>query len=112
MLIHPTIERLRSLGLLAMAEALIELQNNPEAPDLPHADWLGLLIDREATYRDNRRLTRRLNAAKLRQAAVVENVDYRSPRGLDRTLFQALATNRWVREHQHLVITGPTELAT
>lgn len=58
MLIHPTIERLRSLGLLAMAEALIELQNNPEAPDLPHADWLGLLIDREATYRDNRRLTR------------------------------------------------------
>ena len=108
MLIHPTIERLRSLGLPAMAEALIELQNNPEASQLPHADWLGLLIDREATYRDNRRMTRRLNAAKLRQAAVAENVDYRSPRGLDRTLFQALVTNQWIREHQHLAITGPT----
>jgi len=76
--------------------------------DLPHADWLGLLIDREATARENRRLARRLQVAKLRQAASVENVDYRSPRGLDRALFQTLATSQWVREHQHLAITGPT----
>ena len=47
MLIHPTVERLRDIGLSAMADALIEMQNNPEAADLPHADWLGLLIDRE-----------------------------------------------------------------
>jgi hypothetical protein len=56
MLIHPTGERLRALGLTAMAEALIELQNNPQAAEMPHADWLGLLIDREVTFRDNRRL--------------------------------------------------------
>ena len=71
MLIHPTAERLRALGLSAMANALIEMQGNPEAADLPHADWLGILVDREATSRDNRRLARRLQAAKLRQAAAV-----------------------------------------
>jgi DNA replication protein DnaC len=108
MLIHPTVERLRALGLSAMAEALLELQNMPEAAELPHADWLGLLIDREATSRDNRRLARRLQVAKLRQAAVVENVDLRTPRGLDRALFQKLTTGQWIRERQHLVITGPT----
>jgi DNA replication protein DnaC len=108
MLIHPTVNRLRSLGLTAMAEAVLELHNSPEAAELPHADWLGLLIDREATSRDNRRLARRLQVAKLRQAAVVENIDYRTPRGLDRALFQALTTSQWVRDHQHVAVTGPT----
>ncbi len=108
MLIHPTVERLHALGLSAMADALLELQNSPEAAELPHADWLGVLIDRESTARDNRRLARRLQVAKLRQAAVIENVDYRTPRGLDRSLFQKLATGQWIRERQHLVITGPT----
>src|SRR4051794_1420660 len=107
MLIHPTVERLRALGLSAMADALVAMESNSDAADLPHADWLGLLIDREATARENRRLARRLQVAKLRQAASVENVDYRSPRGLDRALFQTLATSQWVREHQHLAITGP-----
>ncbi len=98
MLIHPTVERLRSLGLAAMADTLIELQNNPEAAEMPHADWLGLPIDREATFRDNRRLSRRLTAAKLRQAATIENIDFRTSRGLDRALFQALTTSQWVRD--------------
>ena len=108
MLIHPTVERLRALGLAAMADALVELQNNPQAAEMPHADWLGLLIDREVTYRDNRRLARRLSAAKLRQTATIENIDYRTARGLDRALFQALTTSQWVREHNHLAIVGPT----
>ncbi|WP_409192465.1 IS21 family transposase [Bradyrhizobium sp. RDM4] len=80
----------------------------PEAAEMPHADWLGLLVDREVTARDNRRLTRRLSSAKLRQAAAVKNVDYHTARGLDRSLFQALATCQWIREANHLVIIGPT----
>lgn len=108
MLIHPTIDRLRALGLAAMADTLAELQNNPEAAGMPHADWLGLLVDREVTARDNRRLTRRLTSAKLRQAAAIENVDYRAARGLDRSLFQTLATCQWIRDANHLVIVGPT----
>jgi DNA replication protein DnaC len=108
MLTHPTVERLRALGLTAMADAFAELQNSPEAADLPREDWLGLLIDREATNRENRRLARRLREAKLRQAAVIEDTDFRTPRGLDRTLFSKLATCQWIRDHQHLVIVGPT----
>lgn len=49
MLIHPTVERLRALGLTAMADTVIELQNNAEAGEMPHPDWLGLLVDREVT---------------------------------------------------------------
>lgn len=108
MLTHPTIERLRALGLAAMADAFVELQNMPEAADLPREDWLGFLVDREATSREDRRLARRLREAKLRQAAVVEDTDFRALRGLDRSLFLKLATCQWIREHQHLVIVGPT----
>jgi DNA replication protein DnaC len=108
MLIHPTAERLRALGLAAMADALVELQNAPEAAELTHEDWLGLLVDREATSRENKRLARRLREARLRQSAVVEDVDFRAPRGLDRALFQKLASCEWVRDHHHLVVVGPT----
>jgi len=108
MLIHPTAERLRALGLTAMADAFIELQGMPDAAELPREDWLGLLVDREATSRENRRLTRRLRDARLRQTATVEDVDFRAPRGLDRALFQKLATCSWIRDHNHLIIGGPT----
>jgi DNA replication protein DnaC len=108
MLIHPTIERLRALGLAAMADALVELQNAPDAAELTREDWLGLLVDREATSRENKRLARRLREARLRQSAAVEDVDFRAPRGLDRALFQKLASCEWVRDHHHLVVVGPT----
>jgi DNA replication protein DnaC len=108
MLIHPTVERLRALGLAAMADALVELQNAPDSAELTREDWLGLLVDREATSRENKRLARRLREARLRQAAVVEDVDFRAPRGLDRALFQTLASCEWVRDHHHLVVVGPT----
>jgi DNA replication protein DnaC len=91
MLIHPTVDRLRALRLAAMADTFVELQTNPEATAMPHADWLGLLVDREVTARDNRRLIRRLSSAKLRPAATIENVDYRTARGLDRSLFRTSA---------------------
>jgi DNA replication protein DnaC len=108
MLTHPTAEHLRALGLTAMAEAFVELNNTPEAADLPREDWLGLLVDHEATSRDNKRLVRRLREARLRQAAVVEDVDFRAPRGLDRALFRQLATGQWIRDSQHLIVLGPT----
>ena len=108
MLIHPTAERLRGLGLSAMAEAFLELQGMAEAAGLSREDWLGLLVDREATSRENKRLARRLREARLRQAAVIEDTDYRTPRGLDRALFLKLAGCGWIREHNHVVIGGPT----
>ena len=71
MLIHPTVERLRALGLAAMADAFIEMQNAPDAAELTREDWLGLLVDREATSRENKRLARRLREARLDRKSVV-----------------------------------------
>ena len=108
MLIHPLAERLRPLGMAAMADALLEMQNHSAAADLTREDWLGLLLDREVTARDSKRLTRRLSQARLRQNAVVEDTDFRAPRGLDRAMFHKLAACDWLRHSQHLVISGPT----
>ena len=108
MLIHPLAERLRGLGMAAMADAFLEMQSNSAAAELSREDWLGLLLDREVTARDNKRLGRRLSQARLRQAAVVEDTDFRTPRGLDRALFHKLAGCDWIRHSQHLVIGGPT----
>src|SRR2546425_5221765 len=81
---------MHQLGLAGMARAFTELEANPENADLSHAEWLGLLLDREATERYDRRLRARLRYARLRHQAAVEDVDYRAARGLDRALFQAL----------------------
>jgi DNA replication protein DnaC len=108
MLIHPLAERLRAVGMAAMADAFLEMQSQSAATDLTREDWLGLLLDREVTARDSKRLARRLSQARLRQNAVVEDTDFRAPRGLDRTLFHKLAGCDWLRHSQHLVISGPT----
>lgn len=108
MLIHPLAERLRALGLAAMADTFLQVQLDPAAAELSREDWLGLLLEREVTARDNKRLSRRLSQARLRQNAVVEDTDFRAPRGLDRALFHQLAGCDWIRHSQHLVISGPT----
>jgi DNA replication protein DnaC len=108
MLIHPLVERLRGLGLAAMADTFIEMQHAAAADDLSREDWLGLLIDREVTARENKRLGHRLRNARLRQNAVIEDADLRTPRGLDRGVYQMLTTCGWIRENHHLLIGGPT----
>ena len=60
MLTHPLAERLHALGMAAMADAFLEMQNSSAAADLSREDWLGLLLDREVTARDNQRMSRRL----------------------------------------------------
>jgi len=107
MLRHPTLDQLHQLGLIGMAKALEELLNTREAEALGFEERLALLIEREAAWRDTRRTQARLRHAKLRQHAAVEDVDYRTPRGLDRALFQRLAGGQWIEEHQNLLITGP-----
>jgi len=99
---------LGGLGMAAMADAFLEMQGHANAPKLSREDWLGLLHEREVTARDNQRLGRRLRQARLRQNAVVEDTDFRTPRGLDRALFHKLAACDWIRHSQHLVISGPT----
>ena len=108
MLTHPTLDQLHQLGLAGMAQAFAELQADPQAAALTHAEWLGLLLDRETTGRQDRRLKARLRYARLRHHATVEDVDYRAPRGLDRAFFQKLAAGDWIAVPQNLIIEGPT----
>ena len=107
LLTHPLLDRLYELGLDGMAKGFRDLAANPESRALEHAEWLGLLVDQEATLRQQKRFEARTRTAKLRQSATVEDVDFRTPRGLDRTLFLRLASCDWVREHRHCLITGP-----
>src|SRR5438552_13475411 len=86
-----------------MARAFAELEANPQSAELSHAEWLGLLLDREATERYERRLRARLRYARLRHQAPVEDVDYRAARGLD-CLFQAMIAGRWIEDAQNLII--------
>ncbi len=108
MLDHPTHDQLRSMKLDGMADAFAELQGRDDVGDLSHAEWLGLLIDREATSRSTKKFQSRMRTAKLRHVgACIEDVDFRTPRKLDKALFQQLATGRWIDDHQNLLITGP-----
>lgn len=109
MLLAQTLEKLRALGLHAMADAVDEQMSMPATADLPFEDRLGLLVDRECDARETRRLQRRLKGAKLKQtAACIEDVDFRSGRGLDRGLLFSLAGGHWVAAHQNCIVTGPT----
>jgi DNA replication protein DnaC len=103
-----TIERLRTLRLTGMAEALTHQLAQPEIGQLSFEERLALLVDEELIYRDNRRLTRLLKAAKLRQSACVEEIDYRHPRGIDRSYLTGLTHGHWIERKQNLCITGPT----
>ncbi len=107
MLLHPTLNQLDQLGLAGMAKAFKDLADNPEAKNLDQAEWLGLLLDREATERQDRRLKNRLRNAKLRYSqACVEDIDFTKDRGLDRRLIIDLAEGHWLREHHNLLLVG------
>lgn len=109
MLNEPTLEKLKTLRLDALAAAWTEQQKNPEIARLSFDERLGLLVDAECTARENRRLTRLLKEAKLRLGqACVEDIDYPPRRELDRALVRQLATCRWIHEHQVVVVTGAT----
>lgn len=103
-----TVEKLRGLGLRAMADALTEPGLLPGADELAFEDRLALLVDREWDARENRRLTNRLRSARLKQNACIEDIDFVTPRGLDRGLVLSLAGGHWIAAHQHCIVSGPT----
>jgi len=108
MLNHPTLDKLQHLKFTGMATALTEQNTLPDIEDLTFEERLGLLVDREITERENRRLTSRLRRARLKHHAAVEDIDYRHPRGLDKSLFRSLTSCQWVKEHLNILLTGPT----
>jgi DNA replication protein DnaC len=110
MLTHPTHERLIALGLTGMAKAFEEQRRLPDLEALSFEERIGLLVDREAAERDTKRLTARLKFAALRQNACVEDVDWRTPRGIDRAVFARLVVGDWIDRYENVLITGAAGL--
>lgn len=108
MLNHPTLDKLRAMKLDGMAQALADQFETRSADALGFEERLGLLVDVEMTHRDDKRYSRRLRNAKLRQQASLEDIDYKHPRGLDRSLMQSLSSCSWIKERRNLIVTGPT----
>jgi DNA replication protein DnaC len=110
MLTHPTHDRLVALGLTGMAKALDEQRKQPDIAALGFEERLALMVDREAIERENKKLVSRLKYASLRQSAVVEDIDMKASRGLDKALFAKLVAGDWIARHQNLAIIGKTGL--
>ena len=108
MLTNHTLDKLRSLKLTGMADAFTQQLEQPVTHELSFGERFALIVDREITHRENRRLTRLLQLAHLKQPASIEDLDYKHRRGLDRSQMAALATCDWLRAHHNLHITGPT----
>jgi len=112
MLNQPTLDKLQTLRLHGMAEAF-RAQTDPAQrdglADLSFEERFALLVDQEWTWRQNRTLARRLTQAKFRYRASVEDIDFRTPRGLDRSLVRSLTPHSaWVQQHQNVFLLGPT----
>jgi DNA replication protein DnaC len=104
-----TLQQLRALKLSGMAEGLEQQQSQPAThEELGFEERLGLLVDRETTYRHNNKIARLLKAAKLKLQAYPEDIDYSHPRGLIKSQFASLLNNQWLQQHHNTLITGPT----
>lgn len=103
-----TMSILHSLKLFGLARGFEERLADPKQAELSHAEFVGLLVQDEKTYRDNMRLRRLLKKAKLRQEAALEDIDYGASRGLSQQVILELANPQWVAAHRNVLIVGPT----
>ena len=108
MLTQPTIEKLHSMKLTAMARAFANQMQSPDMAQLSFEERFGLLVDYQMTDLENRRMQNRLKSAKLRLSASLEDLDFKQGRGLDRSTVMSLALNQWVTSHHNILVTGPT----
>lgn len=108
MLLHPTLEKLTTLRFTGMVAALDEQMQMNSLNDMGFEERLGVLLDREIAVRQTKRMNTRLRKAKLRQDSCIEDIDFRHPRGLDKSLVMGLASCEWIKDHNNLIITGPT----
>src|SRR3984957_12190796 len=109
MLKQPMIEKLAARRLLGMVEALKSQEQDPATPELSFSERFGLLVDQQWNWRENQALGRRMKNAKLRVNACVEDIDYRTARGLDESVIRALTQeSAWVGTHENIFVLGPT----
>ena len=109
-MINQTIEQLQTLRLSGCVQALREQLEDSKYQDLPFEQRLALIVDREHLRRHNYRLEKRIKDAHLKQCAAIENVDFQTPRQLNKALLLELASGSWIQNHQNLFIIGATGL--
>jgi len=110
MINEETYKQLIDMKMYGLAASFNEYLEQTDKGDLSYEERFGIMVEREWDERQERRLKYRLNKAKLRESACVEDIDYRHPRGLDRSVIQRLAKCKWIDNHEHLIITGKTGL--
>ena len=109
MLTHPTLDQMAALGLTGMADAWKALAEQDPGQALERNEWLGLMLDREATARADKRFANRLRNAKMRfPNACIEDVDFATSRGLDRRQILSLAQGDWIKAREQIILTGQT----
>ena len=108
MLNEQTFDKLYAMKLIGMAEGFKEQLEQPSFRDLSFEERFGMLVERQWSWKQNKRLNRLLKDAKLKLQACLEDIDYRTPRGMDKSVILSLASCHWIRNHQNLLISGPT----
>jgi DNA replication protein DnaC len=108
MLNEQTFQLLALMRLHGLARALQEQLKSEDFQKLSFDERVAMLIDREHSDREARKLSRRLQQARLRERACIEDIDYRHARGLDKSLIRRLITSDWVHKHQNILVTGST----
>ena len=96
------------MKLHGMAEAFRAQLKTIDTGQLSFEERFAMLVEQQWLWKENRALARRLRATRLQEKGVFEDIDYQHPRGLDRKLMRTLATSEWVRQHQHILLLGPT----
>ena len=112
MLKQPMIEKLAAMRLIGMADALKAQEQDPAARELSFLERFGLLVDRQWNWRENQALSRRLKNASLRTVnACVAEIDYRTARGLDKSVIRSLTQqSTWVGTHENIFVLCRQEL--
>ena len=108
MLNEQTFDKLYGLKLFGMAEGFKEQIQQPTLHDLSFEERFGLLVDRQWTFKEDCRLQRLLKEAKLKLNACAEDIDYKHPRGIDKSVMMNLLSCNWIKKYQNVIISGPT----
>jgi DNA replication protein DnaC len=104
-----TIQKLMSMRLVTMAQAFRDLLTQAPGSQMSFSELVALMVDREWTDRDNRKLARLMRAARLSVTdASLENVWCDPARGIDKSVIRELGTGKWIRNKQNVIVVGKT----
>ena len=108
MMTQQTLDKLHDMKLTAMADAFAQQLGQPDLGELSFEDRFAMLVDRQWTFKEDRRMNRLLKTARLRDSACIENIDFKTPRALDKSLIVRLTGSEWIKKAQNVIILGPT----